>query len=55
MDYEECKSWYDGYTQNGYEIYNPESVAKSMIKKKYGSYWGKTSTYEAIHFWSSLS
>ena len=48
MDYEECKSWYDGYTQNGYEIYNPESVVMSMLRKKYGSYWGKTSTYEAI-------
>ncbi|HAG70520.1 MAG TPA: AAA family ATPase [Lachnospiraceae bacterium] len=48
MDYDECKSWYDGYTQNGYEIYNPESVVESMLRKKYGSYWGRTSTYEAI-------
>ena len=48
MDFEECKNWYDGYTQNGYEIYNPESVVMSMQRKKYGSYWGKTSTYEAI-------
>ena len=48
MDYEECKSWYDGYTQNGYEIYNPESVVMSMTTHKYGSYWSRTSTYEAI-------
>ena len=48
MDYDECKSWYDGYTQKGKEIYNPESVVKSMIKGEFGSYWGKTSTYEAI-------
>ena len=48
MDYAECRNWYNGYHQNGYEIYNPESVVKSMLKKQYGSYWGKTSTYEAI-------
>ena len=48
VDYEECKSWYDGYTQNGYEIYNPESVVMSMLCHKFGSYWGRTSTYEAI-------
>ena len=48
MDFEECRRWYDGYAQNGYEIYNPESVIKSMRRKSYDSYWGKTSTYEAI-------
>ena len=48
IDYFECKNWYDGYSQHGYEIYNPESVVKSILKKDFGSYWGKTSTYEAI-------
>ena len=48
LDYEECNRWYDGYRQRGYEIYNPESVVKSVRKKTFGSYWGKTSTYEAI-------
>ena len=48
MDFEECRRWYDGYHPNGIEIYNPESVIKSMEKKRYGSYWGKTSSYEAI-------
>ena len=48
MNYEECRNWYDGYRQNGYEIYNPESVVMSMQNGKYGGYWGKTSTYEAI-------
>ncbi len=48
MDYEECRRWYDGYFQNGYEIYNPESVVKSMTGKKFSNYWGKTSTYRAI-------
>lgn len=48
IDYSECKNWYDGYSQHGYEIYNPESVVKTIQKKDFASYWGKTSTYEAI-------
>ena len=48
ISYEECRRWYDGYMQHGYEIYNPESVVKCILKKSFGSYWGKTSTYEAI-------
>lgn len=48
IDYSECQNWYDGYSQHGYEIYNPESVVKSILRKDFGSYWGKTSTYEAI-------
>ena len=49
MDYEECRRWYDGYFQNGYEIYNPESVVKSMTGKKFSNYWGKTSSYRVIN------
>ena len=48
MDYADCRRWYDGYYQRGYEIYNPESVIKAIPRKVYGSYWGKTSSYEAI-------
>ncbi|MBR5377066.1 MAG: AAA family ATPase [Lachnospiraceae bacterium] len=48
MDYEECKRWYDGYRQHGLEIYNPESVVRSMESHKYSGYWGRTSSYEVI-------
>ena len=48
IDYQECRRWYDGYRQHGWEIYNPESVVKSAIRKTFGSYWGRTSTYEVI-------
>ena len=34
MDFEECRRWYDGYSQYDYEIYNPESVVKTMQKKE---------------------
>ena len=48
MDFDECRQWYDGYYQHGYELYNPESVVMSMRKKRYGNYWNRTSTYMAI-------
>ena len=48
VDFSECRSWYDGYRQRGFEIYNPESVVMTMEDGEFGSYWGKTSSYEAI-------
>ena len=48
MDFDECRQWYDGYAQHGYEIYNPESVVMSMIAQRYGNYWNRTSSYEVI-------
>ena len=48
VDFEECKRWYDGYSQHGFEIYNPESVVKSIRKKDFSNYWSKTSSYEVI-------
>ncbi|MBR6229129.1 MAG: AAA family ATPase [Eubacterium sp.] len=48
MDFEECRGWYDGYSINGVELYNPESVVKSMKKEEYGGYWSKTSSYQVI-------
>ena len=47
-DYEEYKRWYDGYSQRGIEIYNPESVVKSLLNESLGNYWSKTSTYAVI-------
>ena len=56
IDFEECKRWYDGYGfvwyENGEkrecEVYNPESVVKTMLNHKFGNYWNKTSSYEVI-------
>jgi hypothetical protein len=48
VDYEECKRWYDGYNQHGFEIYNPESVVMCMRSKTFSDYWSRTSTYAAI-------
>ena len=48
VDFEECRHWYDGYRQRGYEIYNPESVVKCVLHNSFESFWGRTSTYEAV-------
>ena len=48
VDFGECRSWYDGYSQNGFEIYNPESVIKCVTNHFFDSYWGQTSTYKVI-------
>ena len=48
VDFAQCKKEYDGYAQNGFEIYNPESVVMCMETKEFGNFWGKTSTYMVI-------
>ncbi|WP_035767586.1 AAA family ATPase [Butyrivibrio sp. NC2002] len=48
IDYKECCSWYDGYHQNGFELFNPESVVKLSKRGRFEGYWGKTSSYKVI-------
>lgn len=47
-DYAECRLWYDGYRQHGFEIYNPESVTESLSSGYFGDFWGQTSSYQVI-------
>lgn len=48
VDFEQMKSWYDGYILNGCHIYNPKSVVDSIRRKSFDSYWTGTETYEAL-------
>jgi len=49
MEMEEIKAWYNGYfIELNNPIYNPTSVTKSLLRKRLGSYWNKTETYEAL-------
>ena len=48
VSFEECKRWYDGYSQHGFEIYNPESVVMCMRCRRFSNYWSRTSSYDAI-------
>ena len=49
LSFEEAKNWYDGYdfSEIG-AIYNPYSVMMAVKKKKFSSYWKKTSAAESL-------
>ncbi len=47
-DFDECKSWYNGYRLKNFDIYNPQAVIKAVKSGEFASYWSATSTYEVI-------
>lgn len=47
-DFEQVKSWYDGYLLEDYQVYNPRAVVSVMQCGKFKSYWSNTGSYEAI-------
>lgn len=56
MDFEECRAWYDGYSfPNCPHVYSPKSVVDAMINGRFGSYWNKTETYEALQGYIDLN
>ncbi len=48
ISFDECRNWYDGYSLDKYEIYNPESLVMAVTRGKFRNYWSKTSSYQAI-------
>lgn len=49
VDFAGVKKWYDGYLLEGTgEVYNPRSVAETMVTGKLGSHWTSTETYESL-------
>jgi len=48
MSFSECENWYDGYRIGGIDIYNPNSVVKAMMRRKYANYWQVSGSYEAV-------
>ena len=49
VDFDTMQSWYDGYTFPYVpHVYNPKSVVDSIRRKRFGSYWTQTETYEAL-------
>ncbi|MCD8027968.1 MAG: ATP-binding protein [Erysipelotrichaceae bacterium] len=48
MDFDELKTWYDGYHIGDYSLYNPRSIVSSLSDKKYDNYWTSTENYEAL-------
>ena len=48
MSFAECENWYDGYKIGKIDIYNPNSVVKAMMHRKYANYWQVSGSYEAV-------
>ena len=49
LSFETMKYWYDGYTVGDIpSIYNPYSVMEAVSKRKFKSYWKRTSIAEAL-------
>lgn len=56
MDFDGAKQWYDGYSfDNVSSVYNPYSVMTAMQRKKYRSYWQKTSAAESLSTYINLN
>ncbi|MCD8078192.1 MAG: hypothetical protein LUE63_07450 [Lachnospiraceae bacterium] len=49
MDYEDMKTWYDGYSfrQMGH-IYSPNSVMNAIQNGEIQNYWTQTETFESL-------
>lgn len=56
LDFEMTQSWYDGYTFNeNIHIYSPKSVLDAIRKKRFGSHWVGTETYESLKYYIGLN
>ncbi len=55
MDFDETKSWYDGYMLKKFRhVYNPKSVVEAMACQSFSSYWALTETYEALKIYMDM-
>lgn len=63
ISFEETKAWYDGYelttySRHGnktYSMYNPKSVVEAAQRQKFGTYWNRTETYEALKIYIQMN
>jgi hypothetical protein len=48
-DFAEIERWYDGYRlSDEVSLFNPKSVTSSISRKRMGSYWSATGSFEAL-------
>ena len=55
MDFDTTKAWYDGYTIDDYEMYNPNSVSIAMYKHRFNSYWKNTSSFSSVNTFITMN
>ena len=48
LDPVKTKLWYEGYHFGGYNIYNPNAIAKLIVCRAFLSYWSQTASYTAV-------
>ncbi len=55
LDFTEVQRWYDGYLLgDNVPIYSPKSVIDAVRRKRLGSYWTQSETYESLRFYIDL-
>lgn len=55
VDFQETKKWYDGYCfDRNQHVYCPNSIMELVSRRKFGSYWTKTETYESLRDYIDL-
>ncbi len=63
MSFEEARAWYNGYhlishedgNRKVYSMYSPKSVVEAMQRRKFGTYWNQTETYEALKVYIQMN
>ena len=63
MNFEEARAWYNGYhlishedgCRRVYSMYSPKSVVEAMQKRRFGTYWNQTETYEALKVYIQMN
>ena len=55
MDFESVKAWYNGYSIDGFHMYNPNSVVQAMLDHDFDYYWKNTSSFESINTYITMN
>lgn len=55
MDVTETGSWYDGYAFTKFRhIYNPQSIVRAMLSRRFSNYWTSTEVYDALKIYLDM-
>ncbi len=56
LDFHEVQHWYDGYILgSNLHIYSPKSVLDAINRRRIGSYWTQTETYESLKTYITMN
>jgi hypothetical protein len=55
LDFAEVQQWYDGYILgDDIHVYNPKSVMEALARRRLGSYWTQTETYDSLKIYIEM-